>query len=328
MNIHFEFHIHVHKDQPTQELVEPLCIMNQEQSFLEIATSAALKVQQANRINTYNNYMTAIRSFLKYLGQDIPVRDIQGHTIEGYERWLKDTSISLNTISCYMRSLRSILNQSGIFELNYIHQLFKNVFTGTTKTEKRAITDDDIMRLVEVEVRKGTFEELTRDVFLFSFYAMGMPFVDVAFLRKEQIQDGKIYYYRHKTGQRICICLEPCMQDIIRKYQFTHSDYVFPIIENTHQHQATNDYLNQLGKYNRTLKRLALRAGIQTNLTSYVVRHTWASLAYQSNVDLPVISKALGHTNTATTMVYIKEIDDQRLQNANRQLIQKTLNRK
>ena len=328
MNIHFEFHIHVHKDHPTQELVEPLCIMNQEQSFLEIATSAALKVQQANRINTYNNYMTAIRSFLKYLGHDIPVTDIHNHTIEGYERWLKDADISLNTISCYMRSLRSILNQSGIFETKDVHRLFKNVFTGTTKTEKRAISDDDIIRLMGVEVHRGSFEELTRDVFLFSFFAMGMPFVDVAFLRKEQIQNGKIYYHRHKTGQRICICLEPCMLEIIRKYQSKQSEYVFPIMEKTHQHQATNEYLYQLGKYNRTLKRLALRAGIQTNLTSYVVRHTWASLAYQSNVDLPVISKALGHTNTATTMVYIKEIDDQRLQNANRQLIQKTLNRK
>ena len=328
MKIHFELHIHVHKDQPTPKTVERPSIMNHDQSFVEIATSAAKKVQRSHRINTYNNYMTAMRSFLKYLGEDIPVRDIQGHTLEGYERWLKDTSISLNTISCYMRSLRSILNQSGIFELDYIHQLFKNVFTGTTKTEKRAITDDDNMRLVDVEVQKGSFEELTRDVFLFSFYAMGMPFVDVAFLRKEQIQDGKIYYYRHKTGQRICICLEPCMQDIIRKYQSTQSDYVFPIIENTHQHQATNEYLNQLGKYNRTLKRLALRAGIKTKLTSYVVRHTWASLAYQSNVELPVISKALGHTNTETTMVYIKEIDDQRLQKANRQLIQKIMRKK
>ena len=164
MKIHFEFHIHVHQDQPTPESVERPRIMNHEESFVEIATSAALKVQQSHRINTYNNYMTAMRSFLKFLGHDIPVRDIQGHTIEGYERWLKDTSVSLNTISCYMRSLRSILNQSGIFELDYIHRLFKNVFTGTTKTEKRAITDDDIMRLVDVEVRKGTFEELTQAI--------------------------------------------------------------------------------------------------------------------------------------------------------------------
>lgn len=328
MKIHFELHIHVHQDQPTPTTVECPCSMNTERSFVEIANNATLRAQQNNRINTYNNYLTAIRSFLKFLGGDIPVSNIDVHTIESYERWMKNADISLNTISCYMRSLRSILNQSGVFEPDYIHRLFKNVFTGTTKTEKRAITEEDIIRLLRVEVRKGSFEELTRDVFLFSFYAMGMPFVDVAFLRKNQIQNGTISYYRHKTGQRICICLEPCMLEIIRKYQSMQNEYIFPIIEHAHQHRTTKEYLYQLGKYNRTLKRLAQRAGIKTNLTSYVVRHTWASLAYQSNVELPVISKALGHTNTETTMVYIKEIDDQRLQDANRQLIQKTLSKK
>ena len=56
-------------------------------------------------------------------------------------------------------------------------------------------------------------------------------------------------------------------------------------------------------------------------LTSYVVRHTWASLAYSSNVELSVISKALGHANTKTTLVYIREIDDKQVADANRMII-------
>lgn len=326
MRIRFEFHVHLFKNktQKRKESAGRLTTTQSDLLFSHVARNEAQLVLQAHRVNTYNNYMTAMRSFMRFLGRDIPVRDINSHTVEMYERWLKDHDICMNTISCYMRSLRSILNKSGLVGTENAN-LFKGVFTGTSKTEKRAISDDEIVRFRNLKARRNSFEELTRDVFLFSFYAMGMPFVDVAFLKKDQIQHGKIIYFRHKTGQRITIRLEPCMITIIRKYQHPYRNYVFPIIHADDPNQAFMEYLGQLGKYNRTLKRLARKANIITNLTSYVVRHTWASLAYQSNVELPVISKALGHTNTATTMVYIKEINDLRLENANRLLIRKTM---
>ena len=73
--------------------------------------------------------------------------------------------------------------------------------------------------------------------------------------------------------------------------------------------------------YNRQLRRLSKMAGLSRKLTSYVARHSWASMAYSQNVDLSVISKALGHTNSKTTMVYIREIDDNRIDKANHQLL-------
>ena len=61
------------------------------------------------------------------------------------------------------------------------------------------------------------------------------------------------------------------------------------------------------------------------HLTSYVARHSWASLAYQHNVDLPVISKAMGHTSTKTTLVYIREIDDTRIDSANHKMLEEMI---
>ena len=81
--------------------------------------------------------------------------------------------------------------------------------------------------------------------------------------------------------------------------------------------QAYLQYQNKLNSYNRLLKKLSSLAGLNVNLSSYVVRHTWASLAYSSNVELNVISKALGHTNTNTTQIYIRELEDYRLKDAN-----------
>ena len=144
-----------------------------------------------------------------------------------------------------------------------------------------------------------------------------MPLVDVAFLRKKQVSNGYIEYQRHKTSQRIRIKVERPLQQIINRYTVADSPFVFPILN-----QGTiEEYEKFRNHYNRLLHRLSEMAGISRTLTSYVARHSWASMAYSANVDLPVISKALGHTSSKTTQVYIREIDDSRIDQANRKLL-------
>lgn len=264
--------------------------------------------------STMNNYRTAMRSLFSYLEHDIPLSSLDPLIIAGYERWLKQQGICLNTVSCYMRSLRSLLAQAD----SSLKEIFGKVYTGTARTEKRSVSADDVGRLKALHLPEGSFLELSRDVFLFSFYAMGMPFVDVAHLRQHQIANGQMVYNRHKTGQRVLVAIEQPMLDIIRRHAArATADYVFPLL-----HQGTDrEYRIVLGHYNRALHRLAVLSDIGENLTSYVVRHTWASTAYSANVDLPVISKALGHTNTQTTLTYIREIDDHRVAAANHNII-------
>ena len=142
---------------------------------------------------------------------------------------------------------------------------------------------------------------------------------DVAHLKKSQIEGDWLSYYRRKTGQLVKIPIEPCMMQIIHKYYQKEREYIFPIM--TSSDKESNNYRSKLTIYNRTLKDLARIADINCNITSYVVRHTWASIAFSHNVELSVISKALGHTNTETTMIYIREIDDERLKSASRLLL-------
>ena len=75
------------------------------------------------------------------------------------------------------------------------------MFTGISRTRKRSIEKADINKLRAVQVKPGSFMQLVRDVFLFCFYACGMPFVDVAFLKKSQIKGGMLVYHRRKTDQ-------------------------------------------------------------------------------------------------------------------------------
>ena len=303
------------------QVLMPPCDNNVQTQAFEASLKETLwqqyrKIAACRSHSTMNNYATAIRALCEYLGDDIALQDLTAAELSGFERWLQHRGLCLNTISCYMRSLRSLM--MAIDEST--KKFFTTVYTGNARTEKRSVTTDAIARLKALTLPIGSFPELARDVFLFSFYAMGMPFVDVAHLRRTQLEKGRFYYNRQKTGQRIIVIVEPAMADIIRRHiSKADADYVFPLLTTG----SEQEYRTVLGRYNRALHRLATMAGIRENLTSYVVRHTWASTAYGANIDLSVISKALGHTNPQTTLTYIREIDDQRLAKANREIIRK-----
>ncbi len=270
------------------------------------------KMKGTRSESTLANYSTAIRS-LDIFFNDHPTQTLlDEQLLSAYQFWLQQKGICLNTVSCYIRSLRSIYN---LLVGNTL--IFNNAFTGGTRTRKRSLSVEDVKKLKALRLKGMPQLEMARDLFLFSIYALGMPFVDMAFMKKENVQFDSIYYMRHKTNQPVFVPLEPCMKDIIRKYQHSDTAYLFPILTTTEQPQAYLQYQNKLNSYNRLLKKLSSLAGLNVNLSSYVVRHTWASLAYSSNVELNVISKALGHTNTNTTQIYIRELEDYRLKDAN-----------
>lgn len=288
--------------------------------FMEKATEAILSLESIRAKSTVDNYQTAMRSFCQYTGGNIALEDIDSHLIEGYQQWLLEQCVTQNTISCYMRSLRSLLYYMSPSMKRL--PLFNHVFTGKKRTDKRSIPMSDIARLRQLPLSSQPSLAFSRDIFLFSFYALGMPFVDIAFLQKRQLKDGYITYHRHKTGQRIRVKIEPPMEQIIRRYTHAESPYVFPILPVHSDNTMMKGYETARTRYNRHLKKLGNMVGIQLRLTSYVARHSWASTAYHSNVDLSVISKALGHTSPHTTLTYIREIDDNRIDKANHHLLQ------
>lgn len=312
INIHFYFRIsitHTHRDSHLNphRTASP--------RLYELALQKVGEMGDAVSRSTRENYLTALRSLQRYAG-NLCVSDIGTTLLHGYERWLHGQGISRNTSSCYMRSLRAVLGKVTGSDAS---ALFKEVYTGRDTTEKRAVSETTITLLKQAELPDGSQLALARDLFLFSFYAQGMPFVDMAFLKRKQLSDSQMVYHRHKTGTRISVSLLPCMQRIISRYQSQES-YVFPLLHATDAATAYGEYLTQLNWYNRTLKLLARRVGVTDRLTSYTSRHTWATAAYHADVGLPVISKALGHQNPQTTLTYLHEIDDRRLDEANRRI--------
>ena len=286
------------------------------------------RLRSAGHFKTANNYLTAARSWSAFCSQGKwSFIDMTPEKVVRYQRWLSEKGICLNTISAYMRSLRAMFRR--IMPNECTEAPFVNVFTGRTKTKKRSITEKEIQQLFHLPLPEDSFLSLTRDIFMFSFYAMGMPFVDIAYLKKSQIKNGTIHYARHKTGQPVRVAVLPPMLQIMERYNDLTSQYVFPIlaVPNANDDRIPSEtlhktYRNELRRYNYSLHKLGKMIGLPQALSSYVVRHSWASIAYQHHVDVSLIGKALGHTKTSTTLLYIKSLFDPDLANVNHTLME------
>ena len=99
-----------------------------------------------------------------------------------------------------------------------------------------------------------------------------------------------------KTGQKLFVKWEKCMQEIVDKYDTSQSIYLLPIIKPSNKTDARTQYLYTAHNINRCLKKIGKQLGLTIPLTLYVARHAWASIAKSKNVPLSVISEVWGTT--------------------------------
>lgn len=279
------------------------------------------KFYPANKIRTCEIYRTSMCSFLRFLGSvDIAMDDITSELVQEYELYLLKNKCMRNTISFYMRNLRSIYNRAVAQNMISQHSPFKYVYTGIDKTVKRAISIHSIRYIKRLDLSGNPDLDFARDMFLFSLYTRGMSFVDMAYLKKKDLYNGRLSYKRRKTGQSLSVGWEECMQNIVEKYDIPNSEYMLPIIS----HSGTDErkqYKNVMRRINYGLKRIGFMVDLRLPLTMYVARHTWASTAKNCNIPIPVISEALGHDSEQTTRIYLKSLDMDTIDDANNSIL-------
>lgn len=267
------------------------------------------RLYQLEHIGTAKNYHAALGSFKRFRGdEDITLEAIDQIMMEDYQEYLKSTGLSSNSISFYMRILRAVYNRAVEQELTKDCKPFRMVFTGTEKTLKRAIPINDIKRIKNLDLSLKPNIEFARDIFLFLFFCRGMSFIDAAFLRKTDVRNGVLTYRRHKTNQVLRIKIINPIKELIDRYSDKSSPYLLPIIDRSGADER-KQYETALRRINNTLKIIADMVKLPVALTTYVSRHSWATIAKSKNVPVNVISDALGHESIATTQIYLASID-------------------
>ena len=275
-----------------------------------------------NRLGTAKNYRSALCGLTDFLGgRDLSFREFTPRLVEQYNDHLQRRGLVRNSQSFHMRILRAVYNKAvrcGLAE--QVHP-FRSVYTGIDRTRKRAVDKRVISQLMSLDLSRSAPLALVRDLFLFSLYTRGMSFVDMAFLRAENICDGAICYTRRKTGQQLCIHIEPCIQQILDRYAGRGGAYLFPLLKSDDAAASYAQYRTSIAYCNRLLKRLSQMLGLQHGLSFHAARHSWATMARDSNVPVSVISAGMGHTSERTTRIYLSSIDNSLIDNANRGIL-------
>lgn len=292
--------------------------------FMSFAWGLVRQLRQIGKNRTAERYTTVLNSFGRFLGEsDVLPEEMDSDLMVRYETFLKERGICPNSSSYYMRGLRAIYNRAVEKELTVQRNPFKHVYTGIDKTVKRAVPLKIIRQIRDADLTLTPATDYARDLFMFSFYTRGMSFVDMAYLKKKDLQNGVLAYRRQKTGQQLFIKWEKPMQEIVEKYDTSGTPYLLPIIRDMEK-DARKQYKNAAHLVNAKLKKLGEQLGLGIPLTTYVARHAWASIARSKNIPVSTISEAMGHDSETTTRIYLASLDTSVVDKAN-SLILKSL---
>lgn len=292
--------------------------------FMSFAWELVRQLKQIGKTRTAERYTTVMNSFGRFAEEnDVLLDEVDSDLMVKYETFLKARGICPNSSSYYMRGLRAIYNRAVEKKLTVQRNPFKHVYTGIDKTVKRAVPLKIIRQIRDLDLALSPATDFARDIFMFSFYTRGMSFIDMAFLKKKDLQNGILSYRRHKTNQQLFIKWEKPMQELIDKYDTTGTPYLLPIIRDMNADER-RQYKNAVHLVNNKLKKLGGQLGLPIPLTSYVARHAWASIAKSKNIPVSTISEAMGHDSENTTRIYLASLDTSVVDKAN-SLILKSL---
>ena len=284
-------------------------------------------LRESGRIRTAQTYHTTANRLRAFLSErpiwmnggykdDIHIIHFTPELMLAFEGWLRGNGLVPNTVSFYMRILRAAYNRA--VEEHAVDDLrpFRRVYTGMERTVKRALSAKVIRKIRDIDLEGEKEIAYARDMFMMSFYLRGMSLVDMASLRRSNLEGNRLTYRRSKTGQKLTVLWTREMQALIAAYPRNDTDYLLPIIRrsSSNVHYA---YRHECARINAGLKELATRIGLKGKLTMYAARHSWASIAQMKGVPISVISKGMGHDSEKTTRIYLAELDKNVVDRAN-----------
>ena len=247
-----------------------------------------------------------------------------------FEDWMRRKGNKDTTISYQFRTLRAAFNRAITAK---VVSKEKNPFSEfklshlNTKTMKRALSKSDILKIMDADCHdKSELSQLAHDLFCFSYLCGGISLVDMANLTPENIIEGRLIYQRQKTHGSINLQLSDRALQIISKYSDYQkkANYFFPILH-CKRHVTPMQKHNRVRKYclhiNHELKQLAKELNITANVTTYVARHSFATILKKSGVNIGIISQALGHQDIKTTQIYLSKFDNEQVDEAMKNLL-------
>jgi site-specific recombinase XerD len=286
------------------------------------------EMTRSGRISNAKAYQSTRDSIIKFKGEKITFREITSTFLEKYEVFLREKGNKNGGIAFKMRELKALFNKARKRKLIPKEPYpFEDYKLSKLKSEipKRALTVEEFKKIRDVDLSEYPHLVEAYNYFMFSVYARGMNFKDMMCLKWSDIQNNRIHYTRSKTKGKFNFEIIDNTQKIIDYYkaQERPTNYVFPILlhENLTPKQIHYRKEKVLRVYNFGLKEIAKLVGVETRLTSYVARHSFATILKMIGTPIEKISEMMGHADVSITMSYLKEFSNEDLDMENRKFM-------
>lgn len=300
-----------------------------EEFYLSLIEDLKQKGRIGNSYAYLNSYNT-LRNFNKGKKLNYTFSHIDVSFCKKFEDWMRSKGNKDTTLSYQFRTLRATYNKA--IEAKIVARE-KNPFIEyklshfNTKTIKRALSKNDILKIINADcTNQSKLRQLTHDLFSFSYLCGGISFVDIANLTRQNIVEDRLIYQRQKTHGNINLLLSKEASTIIAKYSTyqQEAEYLFPILH-CKRHITPMQKSNRVHKIchqvNTELRKFAQELGITAEVTTYVARHSFATILKKSGVNIGIISQALGHQDIKTTQIYLSKFDNEQVDDAMKNLL-------
>lgn len=281
-------------------------------SFFSFAESLIENMRKAKQFGNAQVYMSAVQAIRSYQkGRDLCFEEISYQYLTNYESDYLSRGNTVNGLSVVLRTVRAIFNKaikSKLVDRKFYP--FEDYKIKSEKTKKRALPRKTLLEIVKLKLEPEHPLFHARNYFLISYNLYGMNFIDLAFLKPEHVQDDRVVYRRRKTSRLYDVHLGDQLRELLSHYLHAGEDreFLFPILKTTDLESQYKEIKDRRKRYNKDLKGMAELLGIRVNLTSYVVRHSFATQAVWNEVPLKAIQEMLGHESIKTTETYIADL--------------------
>ena len=311
-----------------------------DQDLFSAITSKATILRKDAKFNTATILEALLTSLKGFTGKDkYPFGNITVNKLKEFENWMLTPRViewktkdgktksrtkksSKTTVSIYIRALQAIFNESAPEGVPYPFGKGKYTIPNWSHN-KRAITQADVAKIAGYKAKDGSMEIRSRDLWLFSYLCNGINFKDIANLKYSNIHEDTIVFERAKTAKsrdensEITVIITHQIGRILDMWgnkPALKDEYIFPILHNgmksEDQHHAIKQMIKNTNKYMKTVC-----SDIEIpEVTTYVARHSFATVLKRSGASVEFISESLGHKSISTTQNYLAnfEIDEKR----------------
>lgn len=318
-----------HREFTAKTLIEEKEHLSKPKTVDDIFKLQIQRLEDEGRRGYMLSVKTLYNSMMKYRTHlDFYFSDIDLSFLRSYEKWLRKSGIAKNTIGVRFRTLRMIYNlaikEGAANQADYPFGKFK-VGRLHEETAKRALRKEDVDRIVAYTptTKKTRYEQFAIDIFAFTYYCGGINFVDIANLTTKNLADNTIIYKRQKTDKLIRIPIQPQAQQIIDRYHDDSNPYLFPILTKLHKTdiQKANRVHKVITKVNDCLKKIGKRLGIGLTMTTYVARHSQATVMKRAGVPTAIIKEIMGHSSERVTQAYLDSFGSEQIDAAMKNLL-------